>query len=57
MNDELTPEDVEALLTEQVERYLHMSLEEFERRAKAFDLPYHPAIPHLCMLAGLPWRC
>jgi hypothetical protein len=49
----LTPEEARAYLEEQVRDQLDMSLDEFVRRAEAGDLPDHPAIPHLVLLAGV----
>ncbi|HUY30914.1 MAG TPA: hypothetical protein VMV02_07980 [Acidimicrobiales bacterium] len=51
-DNELTREETLAYLEEQTQRYLHMPLDEFYRRAEAGTLPDHPAVPHLILMSG-----
>lgn len=49
---ELTPEEMRATLDQQARHYLGMSAEEFTAAAERGELPDHPVVAHLVLLAG-----
>ena len=48
----LDADEARAYVAERVERELHMSVDEFVRRAADGSLPAHPSVPHLVILTG-----
>ena len=49
---ELTAEEMRAMLDEQARHYFGMSAEEFTVAAERGELPDHPVVAHLVLLAG-----
>lgn len=51
--DELTAEEAEEFVAEQIRHYFGMSVDEFRRRAADGTLPPHPMVVHLALLSGV----